>query len=203
MSAGETPAKTKLSRLPESSWTNVQREAIARSHTRPSNGTSLLLSGGPLPGKPKNEWHEILLRQPGLLVTYAKFAQQLLYAGVVPEPLREIATLRIAWLCQASYEWAAHVPMAIAVGVRKDQVDQIPVGPSAELWDDTERLVLQAVDELHTGARIADATWLGLSERLTEAQLIELPFLVGSYQMLAFCLNSLDVYVDGMPLRSR
>jgi hypothetical protein len=53
--------------------------------------------------------------------------------------------------------------------------------------------LLRAADELHSDARISDATWEGLARELDEPQLIELPILVGQYHLVAFALNSLGV----------
>ena len=56
-----------------------------------------------------------------------------------------------------------------------------------------QRLLVQAVDELHNGEAITEGTWAGLAAELDERQLIELCFLVGHYEMLAMVVNSLGV----------
>jgi len=53
------------------------------------------------------------------------------------------------------------------------------------------------VDELMTSYTISESTWSTLSSGYTERQLIELPFLVGQYQMVCYSQNSLGIGPDG------
>ena len=55
---------------------------------------------------------------------------------------------------------------------------------------------MTASEELHAHHVISDATWRGLSQALTEEQLIELPMLAGHYILLAGLLKSLGVPLD-------
>jgi 4-carboxymuconolactone decarboxylase len=197
----DSSSRTKLPRLPESDWEEEHRSAFQEARTRPEHGQSILVSMGKIPGSPQNEWTDILVRHPDLLVTWSKFSHQLLYAGSLPEALRELAILRISWLTQASYEWAAHTHYAAAVGLAEEQIPRVPEGAAAPGWSAIEENVLKAVDQLYFDARISDDTWGELAKTMTDAELIELPFLVGHYQMLAYCLNSLGVFVEGMPPR--
>jgi hypothetical protein len=43
-----------------------------------------------------------------------------------------------------------------------------------------------AVDELHSDALTADATWNALAKQYNEAQPLELPIIVGQYQAVAY-----------------
>ena len=43
---------------------------------------------------------------------------------------------------------------------------------------------------------IGDETWVALAGRYDDAQLIELPMLVGHYHMVAYTLNSLGVQLE-------
>jgi 4-carboxymuconolactone decarboxylase len=59
-----------------------------------------------------------------------------------------------------------------------------------------EATLLLAADELHSDARISDATWDALASRYDERQMIEIPMLIGHYHMVAFALNSLGVQLE-------
>lgn len=140
-----------------------------------------------------------LVRYPGLYRRWMPFAGKLL-AGKLPARDRELLILRSAWRCASSYEWGQHVRLAKQAGISADEIDRVAAGPDAAGWDAADRSLLIAVDELHEGACITDATWDALAARYDERQMIELPMLVGQYHMLAFALNSLGVQREaGVP----
>jgi alkylhydroperoxidase family enzyme len=56
--------------------------------------------------------------------------------------------------------------------------------------------VLWAVDELLAGHVISERTWAALSLSYDERQLIELPFLVGHYVMVAYVMRSMGVELE-------
>ena len=134
-----------------------------------------------------------LARHTNLFQAWIDFGAMLLIGGELPARERELAILRVGWHCQAPYEWGQHAKIGLDVGLTQSEIDRIPLGPDAGGWTDTEKLVLRATDELHTVAKISDATWAGLSEHFDERQLIELPVLVGQYFLVCFALNSLGV----------
>jgi alkylhydroperoxidase family enzyme len=49
---------------------------------------------------------------------------------------------------------------------------------------------------MHERFAVSDETWAGLAEHYDEAQLIEIPMVVGHYHMVAFALNSLGVPLE-------
>jgi alkylhydroperoxidase family enzyme len=104
---------------------------------------------------------------------------------------REVAVLRIGWLCRAPYEWGEHVLIAKKLGVTSAEIEAITIGSTAPGWSVHDRAILRAVEELYADAMISDATWATLAERYDERQLIELPVLIGQYQAVAYYQNSL------------
>jgi alkylhydroperoxidase family enzyme len=135
----------------------------------------------------------ILARHPGLYQAWTDFAGALHQVRRLPERDKELAILRVAWRNQAPYEWGQHVPRALEFGVSHDEVARVKIGPDDPGWVEFDRSLLQAVDELHDEGTITDATWAVLSERYDDAQLIELPIVIGFYHLMAFMLNSLAV----------
>jgi 4-carboxymuconolactone decarboxylase len=134
-----------------------------------------------------------LARHPELFKTWMPFAGYLLISGKLPFADRELLILRTGYNCRAPYEWGQHVRIALSGGIEREVVDRVAAGPDAPGWDEREALLLRAADELHSDARISDATWAGLAGHLDQHQLIELPILVGQYHLVAFTLNSLGV----------
>ena len=106
---------------------------------------------------------------------------------------RELAILRTAWLAGAPYEWCEHVAIGHRAGISAEETDRVRAGPQADGWSPHERHLLTAVDELVADRMICDSTWANLAAEWNEAQLIELPALVGQYLGVAMIQNSLRV----------
>jgi 4-carboxymuconolactone decarboxylase len=134
-----------------------------------------------------------LARHPELFQSWMRFAGYILINGRLSFADRELLILRTGYNCISPYEWGQHVRIALTGGIERAVIDRVASGPDAPGWDEREKTLLRAADELHAEARISDATWEELSQHLDEQQLIELPMLVGQYHLVAFTLNSLGV----------
>ena len=140
-----------------------------------------------------------LVRHPGLFRKWMPFGGKLL-SGRIPARERELLILRTGWNCRSEYEWAQHVLIGRASGLRDDEIERVKGGPDDPAWDAFDATLLRAADELHADACVTDATWAAVAERYDEKQLIELPMLVGQYHHVAMTLNSLGVQREpGLP----
>jgi alkylhydroperoxidase family enzyme len=132
-----------------------------------------------------------MLRHPALFERHVALGIAFAIDGALPPRDRELAVLRIGWLCGAPYEFGEHVFLARDQGFDAAQFAAVKQGSAAAGWTAHERVVLRAVEELHGEAAISDATWAALAAIYDERQLIELPMLVGHYQQLAYVQNAL------------
>ena len=137
-----------------------------------------------------------LAYHPNLMKRWLVFGNHVLGKSTLDAREREIAILRIGWLCKAEYEWGQHVEIGRAVGMTDEDFDRIEIGPEAEGLDPFEATILRAVDELHGDAMISDSTWSELSKRYSKEQLIDLVFTVGQYNLVSMALNTLGVQLD-------
>ncbi|WHO37934.1 carboxymuconolactone decarboxylase family protein [Sphingobium sp. AP49] len=138
-----------------------------------------------------------MLRHPTLFARQTDVGVLLLTEGRLAPRDRELAILRIAWLCQAPYEWGEHILIARHAGIGREDVERIIVGSTDAAWNANDRAILRAVEELHGDAMIQDDTWATLATRLDPAQLIELPILIGQYQTVAYYQNALKLRLHG------
>lgn len=147
-----------------------------------------------------NELPEIvrtMLRHAELFGKQTDVGIHLLTQGALPPRDRELAILRIGWLCQAPYEWGEHVIVGRKAGVSGEEIERITYGSQAPGWSEHDRAILRATEELHADAMISDATWAVLAKSYDERQLIEFPMLVGQYQAVAYSHNSLRLRLHG------
>jgi len=137
-----------------------------------------------------------LIRCPKFFQRFLPFGIYILQESALPSRDRELLILRIAWLCQAEYEWSHHAISGKQAGLTDQEILRITKGPNAEGWSSFDATLLQAVDELHKDAFISNSTWSALAEQYTEQQLMDLVFTVGTYNLVSMALNSFGVQLD-------
>jgi alkylhydroperoxidase family enzyme len=136
-------------------------------------------------------------RHRRLFRPWLRFASRLMPGGKLPRRDAELVILRVASLAPSEYEWGHHERIARRFGLDAAAVQRVRDGGEADGWTPRQVAVLRAVDELHATRTLSDSAWDGLrAAGLTEAELIELPMLVGHYEMLAMTLNALRVRPD-------
>ena len=132
----------------------------------------------------------------GLLGPFLGFAGALALAGVLSRRISELLALRAIWNCQSAFEWGHHVVFARAAGLTDEEIQRIPFGPDHAEWSEDDRLLLRAADELHARQDLTQETWLALRKSYSDAQLVELPFVVGEYTMLSMVAGATGVPVE-------
>jgi 4-carboxymuconolactone decarboxylase len=137
-----------------------------------------------------------LARHPGLLRRWMVFGNHVLSKSTLPPREREVAILRVGWLCRAEYEWGHHVAIGKEAGVTADEIKRVAQGPDAPGWSPLEAALLRAVDELLADSFIGDATWKALAQRYNHQQLLDLIFTAGQYKMVCMALNSVGVQLE-------
>src|SRR3989442_15393382 len=99
-----------------------------------------------------------LAHHPNLMRRWLVFGNHVLFKSTLSARERELLILRIGWLCQAEYEWGQHVRIGREAGLTDEEIHRIKTGPDAGEWNEQDRLLLKATDELHTDAHISDPT---------------------------------------------
>lgn len=134
------------------------------------------------------------LHHPRLTGRFLAFNGALLADGALPPRWRELLVLRVAWRTGSTYEWLQHVRMAPRYRLDEEQIKAVALGGGS--WEEPEGDLLAAADQLIDRYRIDGATWERLAAHLDTRQLVEVPFVVGAYTMLAMAYLSFDLPVD-------
>jgi alkylhydroperoxidase family enzyme len=180
-----TDAAPRIAPLPPDEWDAELREKAG----------GMLLNED---GQPLNIF-ATLANHPKLLKRWLVFANHVMGKSEIPVRERELLILRTGYRCGSEYEWGQHVLIARQCGITDDEIARVAEGPDAG-WSTHEAALLRAADDLHDSARISDATWDALSATYGTQQLMEVPFTVGQYHLVAFALNSFGVQRDpGVP----
>lgn len=138
-------------------------------------------------------------RHRGLFRRWLFFAGALMPGGMLPRRDTELVILRVAENCGCEYERRQHERLARVAGLSAEEVQRVRRGLDAEGWTPRQRILLRAVDELHSDRTISDELWQELGHELSERELIEFCMLTGHYEMLAMTLNALGVEPDELP----
>ncbi len=142
------------------------------------------------------EYMRTMIKHPGIFKCHMEMGATL-FGGEIPVRERELAVLRVGWLCRAPYEWGQHVNIAKRYGVSEEEIERVTRGSSAPGWSEHEAAILHGVEELIGDSAITEATWALLAKSWNEAQLIEFPMMVGQYVATAFVQNSLRIALEG------
>ncbi len=172
----------RLQPLAEAEWTDEVRAILA---------PTTALSGGRV-----FNIFATLAHHPKLLKRWLLFGDQVLSKSTLGGRERELAILRVGWLCRSEYEWAQHVVIGKLVGLTDADIERVQLGPDATGWSPAEAALMRATDELHTDKRISDTTWQELEKYFDVQQRIDLIFAVGQYTLVSMALRTLGVQLD-------
>lgn len=172
--------------LPEAEWSDDVRSILDA--TPPGLGARL----------GDNNIFTTFARHPDLFRAWLPFGGFLLQGATLSARDRELLILRTAVNCASSYEWGQHVRIAERIGMPREEIDRVAAGPDAPGWAQRDALLLRAADELHAASKISAPTWAGLAAAFGDDRrvLLEIPFLVGHYHLVAYALNSAEVELD-------
>lgn len=130
---------------------------------------------------------------PRLAEAFSPLNVHLLSTSTLPVKERQIAIMRTAWLCKATYMWSSHLNTSKLCGLSDDMYHPIQNGPDDPYFSEFERTVLLATEDLVTNRKISDDNWEALSAQWNEKQLLDFLFTVGCYVMVAGVMRSTGV----------
>jgi alkylhydroperoxidase family enzyme len=168
--------------LPEAEWSATVADLVSQARS------SL---GAPQHVFTTLAWH------PRLLKRWSAFAASLVLGSALGRREGELLVLRTALNCHCDYEWAHHVYVGSEVGLTAAEIRAIRYDDPAHRWSARDRSLLAACDSLHESRSIPEMVWSDLAAELSVEQLIEVPMLVGQYEMLAMTINSIGIAVEG------
>lgn len=140
--------------------------------------------------------HRLLANHPELLRAWWPYRMHTVKGGDLDQRDCELVILRVAVLTECWYEWAAHVERGLFAGLSRAEIDRIAVGPSSRDWDERDRLILIAVDELFHQRCMSPETLRELSAYLTERRILDIVSLQGVYASLACMLKTWSVDIE-------
>jgi 4-carboxymuconolactone decarboxylase len=120
-------------------------------------------------------------------------------AGFDPK-VREVAILTVAREMDSRFEWAAHEPEALKVGVPQNVIDVIKHRKPTRGLSEVDAALIEFGRAALRDHKITSAVFARLKALFTPHQLVDLVLLMGNYASTAILLAAFDMQVpDGKP----
>jgi alkylhydroperoxidase family enzyme len=136
----------------------------------------------------------VVARHPGMYRSFVPFIEQLIARTTLPPRDREVLVLRTLGLSGETYELHHHTMIAKNAGMAAEEIAALADGGGLEPFD---TVLLRAAEELCAGQDLTEPTWAALRERYSEAQAMEVVFLVGCYQTMAMLTKTFQMPLEG------
>jgi 4-carboxymuconolactone decarboxylase len=130
-----------------------------------------------------------LLRSPQLLARLQKVGEYLRFETALPRRVNEFVTLVVSRAWTQQFEWATHVPLAIAAGTVPEAIEALREGRRPTGMSREEELAYDFTAELQGTCGVSEATYRACVEAFGERGLIDLVGVIGYYTALAMVLN--------------
>jgi alkylhydroperoxidase family enzyme len=138
----------------------------------------------------------MLMHSPALAPGVLALGDAILRRNTLPDPLRELAIVRVGHAYRAAYEIHHHENIARLVGLGEEAIRAAATG-STEGLSASEAAVLAATDRLLARHSLDDTARGELLTFLTVNQLADLVITVGFYQLICDFLNTFEVTTEG------
>lgn len=179
MQTPDPPAR--LPQLEPDAWSDPVRAMFARWTT------------GPFKDAEKNPVLRTFAHSPKTAELFSELNVHLLLTNSVPVRQRQIAIMRTAWICRATYMWSSHLRTSLSFGLEPELFRPLQVGADDPYFTDLERVIIRAAEDLVSDRLISEANWAALSTEWDEQQLIDFMFTVGAYVLTAGVMRSTGV----------
>jgi AhpD family alkylhydroperoxidase len=147
-------------------------------------------------GSPGDYWTTLAL-VPDILKMYTDALFALLQPGRKLEPrYRELAILRTAIVGDCRFEYSQHLKVARTIGLSDEKLRAVKGWAASDQFDQAERAVMAAADELIGRNLVEDATFAALKRHFSDEQIVELLLVIATYRMHGLLVRALHLEFD-------
>ena len=138
--------------------------------------------------------YQVLLNSPPMAHGWEQLLTAVRRNSTLPGVARELIILRVAVLNRASYEYDAHVPIALQEGASQAAIDALADAASigAGLSQD-ERVLIELTDVVTRDIEVPDALYARVAAAYTRQQVVDAMVTIGAYNMVSRFLVALDI----------
>jgi alkylhydroperoxidase family enzyme len=139
---------------------------------------------------------KVMANSPRVARNFIRLGNAILAEEGFPPQIRELAILRVGFLCGSMYEYTKHVVMGKREGLSQEKINAVPAWIAASCFDESERAALAYTDEVALQVKVQDATFNRLRTFFSEPEIVKLTATIGYYGMVSRVLVALQVDLD-------
>ena len=114
--------------------------------------------------------------------------------------LRELGQARVGWCVGSRFVYSQHCKSCRTVGIPDEKIAAIESWETADCFDAAERAVLAFTDALSIQhGRVPDGVFDALRDHLSDEEILELAYIVGTYAMHGALSRALRLEYDAEP----
>ena len=148
---------------------------------------------GPRGGVVDGPFRAWLQANPELAARMNEVGNTLRVSGKLDKRLFEIAVLSVARFWDAHYQWSAHGPLALQLGLSQETINAIGEGRVPEGAPSDEKLVFELARSLLHDRNIPQAIYEQVLELVGFEQMVELVTTIGQYSLAAIVINGFEI----------
>ena len=137
--------------------------------------------------------YRTLAHSPGVCEGWLHLFTELRQKAKLDNLSRELATLEVAVLNGADYEYKAHVPFALKAGMTQAQLDALPGWQVSDLYSAKMRAVLAYTDSMTRQIHVPQAIFAAVRAHFDEREMVELTATIGGYNLVSRFLEAMDM----------
>jgi alkylhydroperoxidase family enzyme len=151
---------------------------------------------GTATGTPGDYWTTYALVPDILKMSRASLLAMLQPGRIVEPRFRELAILRAAIVGDSRFEYSQHLKVGRMVGISEDKLAAIKGWITSDQFDAAERAVMAAADEMVGRNLIEDATFANLKRHFSDAQIMEIVYVIALWRMHGMIVRALHLEYD-------
>jgi len=138
-----------------------------------------------------------LLHRPKTAKAISELLMSLLFESEIGHRRRELIIMRIGWATGSEYEWTQHWPLAQQMfECNAEELLALRDWTSAGCFDETDRAVLTATDELLETGDLADPTWQACFDALGRDAAIDMVTAIGTWLLISKVARGLRIPLE-------
>lgn len=138
--------------------------------------------------------YQVLLNSPPMAHGWEQLLTAVRNKNTLPADLRELVIIRVAVLNRATYEYEAHVPIALKAGATEEKIaalrdpEQLGAGLS-----ELEQTLMTLTDTMTRNIDVPASLYDKVRSQLDERQIVDVMVTIGAYNMVSRFLVALEM----------
>jgi len=138
--------------------------------------------------------YQVLLNSPPMAHGWEQLLTAVRNKNTLPADLRELVIIRVAVLNRATYEYEAHVPIALKAGATQQKIDAL--GDPEKIGEglsDLEYTLISLTDVMTRHIEVPATLYDKVRSHLDERQTVDVMVTIGAYNMVSRFLVALEM----------